>query len=119
MSVMTAIQNFRTSRTVSQEKANVEQATQPRARSTGRPFVGVCFALAFVFALAVLASPVAAADTFNLSIITDVIESFIELLTPITDLVIAIVPLWFILEMIGFIMGLLATILAMIKFRHN
>jgi len=59
--------------------------------------------------------PPAAAVDVNLSVITDVINAFIGLLEPITNLIIAIVPLWFILAILGFIMGLLATVLGMIK----
>lgn len=115
MSILTAIHNFRVTRKVSQEKHNAGETIEPKARSTGHVFV-VPFALAFVFALAALASP-AAAVTINLSVITDVINAFIGVIEPLVNLVIAIIPLWFILEMVGFIMGLLAAILAMIKFR--
>lgn len=71
---------------------------------------------AFSVLLALIAMvPPAAAVTVNLSVITDVINAFIGLLEPITNLIIAIVPLWFILSILSFIMGLLATVLAMIK----
>lgn len=112
MSIMTAIQNFRMRRKVSQETTNAGQTVAVR-KSTGLPFAIVPFALAFVFALTALV-PRAAAD-INLSVITETINAFIGLITPITDLIVAIVPLWFVIMILGFIMGLLGAILALIK----
>lgn len=117
MSFMTAIQNFRASRKVSQETTNAAQTVQTKARSTGIPFLGVPFSLAFVFMLMALVSPVSA--EINLSVITDTINAFIGLIDPITDLVIAIVPLWFVIMILGFIMGLLGAILMLIKSGMN
>jgi len=72
-------------------------------------------ALSVFLAMIAMVPPAAAVD-FNLTVITEVINAFIGLLTPITNLIIAIVPLWFILEILAFIMALLAAVLAMIKF---
>lgn len=76
------------------------------------------FAMVFVFGFALLAvaAPPAQAATINLTVISDVIDSFVGLIEPITTLVISIIPLWFIMQILAFIMGLLAAILAMIKF---
>ena len=117
MSLMTSIQKFRTNRKIEQEKTNTSQDAPANAKNTGRLFIAPAFALAFVFALAALTVPVSA--EINLSVITEVINAFIVVIDPIVNLVIAIVPLWFIMQILGFIMGLLAAILAMIKFgRH-
>lgn len=114
MSVLTAIQNFRTQRKVSQEKHNAGQTAQPKTKSPGLPFLAIPFALAFMFMLIAIAP--AEAATINLTPITDLVNSFITLIEPITNLVIAIVPLWFVMQILGFIMGLLAAVLAMINF---
>lgn len=74
----------------------------------------VPFALAFMFMI--VAIQPASAESINLTVISDVINSFIGLITPITNLVVSIVPLWFIMEILAFIMGLLAAILGMIHF---
>ena len=71
-------------------------------------------AVPFVFALCLAVQPAAA--EINLSVITEVINAFIDIIDPIVNLVVAIVPLWFIMQILGFIMGLLAAILAMIRF---
>lgn len=75
----------------------------------------VKLAVVSIMTMIMVAAPAWAID-INLSVITDVINAFIDLITPITNLLIAIVPLWFIVQILGFIMGLLAAILAMIKF---
>jgi len=113
MSILTSIRNFRANRMIEQEKTNAGQTTVPKARSWV-PTLAVPFALALMFML--IAIQPAAAATINLTVISDVINGFIEIITPITNLVIAIVPLWFVMQILGFIMGLLAAILAMIKF---
>lgn len=113
MSFMTKIQNFRADRKVSQETTNAAQTVQTRTRSTGLPVFAVPFALAFVFMLMALVAPVSA--EINLSVITETINAFIGLIDPITDLVVAVVPLWFVIMILGFIMGLLGAILALIK----
>lgn len=113
MSFKTSMQNWLTSRKIEQEKKNAAPAPATRAPLRGLFVIPV--ALAFVFLLVAVAPPAAAVD-INLSIISDVINSFIDLIEPITNLIIAIVPLWFIMQILGFIMGLLAAVLAMIKF---
>ena len=112
MSFETKIQNFRASRKLEQEKINAGQTVQ-KPRSTGMPFLGVPFALAFVFMLMALVVPVSA--EINLTALTDVINAFIGVIDPITSLIIAIVPLWFVILILGFIMGLLGAVLAIIK----
>jgi len=111
MPILTSIRNFRANRKIEQEKTNAGQTTIPKARSWV-PTLAVPFALAFML----IAIQPAAAATINLTVISDVINGFIEIITPITNLVIAIVPLWFVMQILGFVMGLLAAILAMIKF---
>jgi len=113
MSIMTAIHNFRTNRKIEQEKTNAGQTVQ-KPRSTGLPVLAVPFALAFVFMLMALVAPVHA--EINLSVITEMINAFIDIIDPIVNLVVAIIPLWFIMQILGFIMGLLAAVLAMIRF---
>ena len=113
MSIMTKIQNFRAARKEQQEINNASESAAPKTRSW-TPVLGVPFALAFMFML--VAIQPAAAVSINLTVISDVINSFIDLITPITNLVVAIVPLWFIMQILAFIMGLLAAILGMIKF---
>lgn len=77
------------------------------------------FTVSLLFLLCVAAAPAVSAVTFNLSVIEEVITAFIGLISPITDLVIAIVPLWFIMEILGFIMGLLAVVLGMIHMKKR
>lgn len=113
MSLMTSIQNFRIKRKIEQEKTNAAQTVQP-VRNTGLSFAIVPFALAFVIALTALAVPVSA--EINLSVITEVVNAFIDIIDDLLNLVIAIVPIWFIMQILAFIMGLLGAILAMIKF---
>lgn len=116
MSIMTAINNFRANRKIEQEKINAGQAVPSRVRSTGLPILAVPFALAFVFMLMALVAPASA--EINLTVITDVIDAFVGIIDDILELVIAIVPIWFVMQILGFIMGLLAAILAMIKLQH-
>lgn len=113
MSFKTFIQNLRTDRKIEQEKTNAAPA--PAMHRPARGLFVIPVALAFVMLLTGLGTPVAAVD-INLTIISDVINAFIDLIEPITNLIIAIVPLWFIMQILGFIMGLLAAVLAMIKF---
>lgn len=71
------------------------------------------WAVPFAFALVLAVQPVAA--EINLSVITETVNAFIGLIEPITDLVVAIVPLWFVIMILGFIMGLLSAILGLIQ----
>jgi hypothetical protein len=98
------------------EASKVETVKKPGKRSVmGALAMTLCFAA--VFGLAMVQP--AAAVTINLSVITDVINAFIGILEPITNLIIAIVPLWFVLQILAFIMGLLTAVLAMIKFNTH
>lgn len=71
------------------------------------------WAISLVLAGTLMVQQVAA--EINLSVITETVNAFIGLIQPITDLVIAIVPLWFVIMILGFIMGLLAAILNLIQ----
>ena len=97
--------------------ANPETVTHKKKIGFAARLAMPAMALAVFAAVAVLVQPAAAVD-INLSVITDVINAFIGIIEPLISLVIAIVPLWFILEILGFIMGVLAAILAMIKFKR-
>lgn len=115
MSIMAQIQNFRANRKIEQEKSNAGQTFQ-KVKSTGLPFAIVPFALAFMFMLTVLVVPVSA--EINLSGITEVIDAFVGIIDDILELVLAIIPIWFVMQILAFIFGLLTAILAMIKFKH-
>lgn len=116
MSIMATIQNFRTNRRIEQEKSNAGQTIQ-RVKNTGLPFAIVPFALAFVFMLTVLVVPASA--EINLSGISEVIDAFVLVIDDIMELVLAIIPIWFVMQILAFIFGLLTAILAMINFKHN
>jgi hypothetical protein len=116
MSLKTFMQDAREKRRVAQLKNEAGQ-TVGNARSANLRMFGIPVALGFAFlllSLAGIAQPVQAVD-INLTAITDTINAFIEVIDPITNLVIAIVPLWFVISIVGFIMGLLAAILIMVK----
>jgi hypothetical protein len=95
---------------VSAKPAEAPNVPQKKTRSWFTPITA-----AFMFLLMLVGVPAVSAVSFNLTVIEDVINAFIGLISPITNLIIAIVPLWFIIEILGFIMGLLVAILAMIK----
>ncbi len=86
----------------------VETMTKPVKKSLDHMLVAT-------LAFAIFAAPAMAVD-INLTVISDVINAFIGILEPITNLIIAIVPLWFVLQILAFIMGLMGAVLAMIKF---
>lgn len=115
MQFMTSIQNFRANRKIEQEKSNAGQTIQ-KVKSTGLPFAIVPFALAFVFMLTVLVVPASA--EINLSGISEVIDAFVLIIDDILNLVLAIIPIWFVMQILAFIFGLLTAILGMINFRH-
>lgn len=115
MSVMATIQNFRANRKIEQEKSNAGQTVQ-KVKNTGLPFAIVPFALAFMFMLTVLVAPASA--EINLSGISEVIDAFVLIIDDILNLVLAIIPIWFVMQILAFIFGLLTAILGMINFRH-
>ncbi len=90
----------------------VETMTKQVKKSLGH-MLAVTLGISAVFGI--LAAPAMAVE-MNLTVISDVINAFIGILSPITNLIIAIVPLWFILQILAFIMGLMAAVLGMIKF---
>lgn len=110
MSLKTSIQNLRADMKIRQEAANAQlQAASDSIRSM--PMFGVMFALGFAFllmSLAGIAAPVQA-GTLNDSV-GPIIEDVATLFTPILALVIAAVPVIIATGMIGFILGVLATI---------
>lgn len=109
MSLSTSIQNLRTDMKIRQEQANAQvQAFVSSMRKT--PAFGVMFALAFVAMLTALCGP-ASAGTLNTSV-SPIIEDVASLFTPLLTLVIAAVPVIIATGMIGFILGVLAAILA-------
>jgi hypothetical protein len=112
MSFKTWISSIRANRKESQEITNAGQTIGPKKPCGLQSLLAVPFALAFVGLLAAIQP--AAADELNLTVLTNLINSFIGLITPITNLIIAIVPMWFVIIIVGFIMGLLAAILGMI-----
>jgi hypothetical protein len=94
------------------EVVDVETKTKPVKNNLGHM---LAVTLGISAAFIIFAAPAMAAE-MNLTVISDVIGAFIGILEPITNLIIAIVPLWFILQILGFIMGLMAAVLGMIKF---
>jgi hypothetical protein len=90
----------------------LETMTKPVKNSLGH-MLAATLGISAVFGI--LAAPAMAVD-INLTVISDVINAFIGILEPITNLIIAIVPLWFVLQILAFIMGLMGAVLAMIKF---
>ncbi|MDD5189309.1 MAG: hypothetical protein PHF57_13975 [Methanoregula sp.] len=94
------------------DEVNVEPMNKTVKKSLGH-MLAATLGISAVFGI--LAAPAMAAD-INLTVISDVINAFIGILTPITNLIIAIVPLWFVLQILAFIMGLMGAVLAMIKF---
>ena len=92
-----------------------DQTVENKTATKRSPLVALAtFGIPLAFAVVLIAQPVAA--EINLSVITDVVNAFIDIIDDLLNLVIAIVPIWFIMQILAFIMGLLGAILAMIKF---
>jgi hypothetical protein len=101
---------------VEQKKKSNDVPVQKVVARRTMPYQALAIFGIVAVASVLIAAPVAA--EINLSVITEVINAFIDIIDPIVNLVVAIVPLWFIMQILGFIMGLLAAILAMIRFQH-
>ena len=115
MSFMTAINNFRTTRKIEKEKNNAGQAAPPRASSTGLHIFVVPFALAFVFMLMALAAPPMSDQPHGYHRCDRRVRRHHRTDPHPRDRNRAALVL---MQILGFIMGLLAAILAMIKFQH-
>lgn len=92
MSAMTGVRNLRCDRKISQEKTNAIQGLETRTIAGRSMLSTVSVSLAFVFLLVAVTAPASAA-TFDLSNITELLDSFIGILPKFLDLLIGYAPL--------------------------
>lgn len=115
MSLKAGLGNLRTNLKVRKEITNAEASTQVQSVKThGRAMI-MPVALAFVFMLASLATPVSAAIDLNATI-GPILESIIALIPSIIGLIVAIVPAVIVMAVVGFIVAFFDKILGMLKF---
>ena len=115
MSLKTQLQNLRTELAIRQMRYNAQlQAYSDAARAT--PMFGVSFALGFAFLLMALAGIGIPADAATLNeSISPILNSVTELFTPLLNMVVAAVPLIIAIAIIGFILGILDSILSKLR----
>jgi len=112
MSFRATLQNVRCGLALKRERMNAEHTAATATTKTHARALIPMFALAFVFMLASLATPVAAAD-IDWTVLTGLLSNVSTQVIPaIVDFIIAIVPALVILSIIGFVITFLDKILS-------
>ena len=112
MSFRTTLQNYRAGLALKRERMNAENAAAVTTTKTHVRALVPMFALAFVFMLASLATPVAAAE-IDWTVLTGLLDNVSTTVMPaMVDFIVSVVPAIVVLSIIGFVITFLDKILA-------
>lgn len=116
MSLKTTIQNLRADMKVRQETANAQYQASKVTMHRSRALAVLPVALAFVFMLVSIATPVSATSIVINGTLTQIIDEIVLIIPSLVNLIVNILPAVLVMAICGFVISFLDKILGILKF---